>query len=100
MIGVFLLWQFGPFLRMVEMDVLCAYGNHNVVGAVFSSQRIKAGNHIIFRHSEQIIKRCVIPKLLYGGNHAADTTISLSNRQRFLICYVVREAIADRKSVV
>ena len=69
-----MLRQFGAFLRMVEMDLLCTYGNHNVVGAIFSSQRIKAGDHVAFRHGEQIVKRCVIPKLLYGGNHAANTT--------------------------
>ncbi len=39
-----MLRQFGPFLRMVEMDLLCIYGNHNIIGAIFSSQRIKAGN--------------------------------------------------------
>lgn len=53
MIAVFMLRQFGPFLRMVEMDLLCTYGNHNVIGTVFSSQRIKAGDHVAFRHGEE-----------------------------------------------
>ena len=71
-----MLRQFGPFLCMVKVDLLCAYSNHNVVGAIFSSQRIKVGDHVAFRHSEQIIKRCVIPKLLYGGTVLSKTMYS------------------------